>query len=223
MNRYYADNLASERLKRCYEMAPPRVKQYLAAEIEFVLGRIKPADEVLELGCGYGRVLFPLLDKVRTVVGIDTSLKSLVSAKQMLPPGDSWELMNMDAGFLGFKDQTFEVVVCIQNGLSAFSIDRRALIEEALRVTKTGGKALFSSYSARFWEERLFWFRLQADHGLIGEIDEEKTGEGVIVCKDGFQASTIGQEEFLSLTSGLGVHITITEVDGSSLFCEICV
>jgi hypothetical protein len=35
---------------------------------------------------------------------------------------------------------------------------------------------LFSTYCERFWEERLKWFEIQAQHGLIGEIDYHATG-----------------------------------------------
>lgn len=133
---YYSQKLSGERLKLCYSIAPPRVKQYLEAEVDFVLTKIKPSDKVLELGCGYGRVLL-------------------------------------------------------------------------------------SSYAERFWEDRLAWFLLQAEHGLIGEIDEENTGEGLIVCKDGFKAKTVTAQEFRILASELGLVPIVTEVDGSSLFCEL--
>ncbi|NIS63012.1 MAG: class I SAM-dependent methyltransferase, partial [Proteobacteria bacterium] len=95
------------------------------------------------------------------------------------------------------------------------------LITEAMRVTRSGKKVLFSSYSERFWEHRIEWFRIQSDHGLIGEIDYDATGDGVIVCKDGFRASTVDPDDFISLTSGFGIVPTITEVDDSSIFCEI--
>jgi hypothetical protein len=49
---------------------------------------------------------------------------------------------------------------------------------------------LFSSYSPRFWDPRLEGCRIQAEHGVVGEIDEDATGNGVIVCKDGFTAAT---------------------------------
>ncbi len=52
---YYSTHLAAERLRRCYEIAPTRVRRYLRAEIDFVLSRSGPAADVLELGCGYGR------------------------------------------------------------------------------------------------------------------------------------------------------------------------
>ena len=54
---YYKEHLAAERLQQCYQLAPPRVEQYLRAEVEFVVARLRPDDVVLDLGCGYGRTM----------------------------------------------------------------------------------------------------------------------------------------------------------------------
>lgn len=221
MDNYYKQKLSAERLRQCYEIASPRVKQYLEAEISFVLESLRPADRVLELGCGYGRVLKRLLEKAQCVVGIDTSYASLILAREEMGPTTVCRLSAMNAADLGLRDHMFDLVACIQNGISAFRTDQRRLIREALRVTRPGGKVLFSSYSHRFWDDRLEWFRRQAEQGLIGEIDRGATGNGVIVCKDGFKAATLGVEDFQSLCSDLGIVPEITEVDGSSLFCEI--
>jgi 2-polyprenyl-6-hydroxyphenyl methylase/3-demethylubiquinone-9 3-methyltransferase len=129
----------------------------------------------------------------------------------------------MNAVELGFRDREFDMVVCIQNGISAFKVNQRELMKEAIRVTHPGGIAVFSSYSERFWEGRFEWFQIQSEQGLIGEIDYDATGDGVIVCKDGFRASTVGPEEFVSLTSGFDVVPKISEVGGSSIFCELLV
>jgi ubiquinone/menaquinone biosynthesis C-methylase UbiE len=220
MSGYYDDKLSAERLKRVYETVTPRIRQYLDAEVEHVLGFIRPGDVVLELGCGYGRVLPALAAKAGSVVGIDTSFASLRLA-EATAGNVNRRLVNMDAVKLAFRDGTFNVVACIQNGISAFHVDQRALIAEAVRVTRVGGTALFSSYSDKFWGDRLEWFELQADAGLLGEIDYEKTGDGVIVCKDGFTATTVGPDEFRELTAGLNADVNITEVAGSSVFCEI--
>lgn len=66
-------------------------------------------------------------------------------------------------------------------------------------------------------------YKIQADAGLVGEIDYAKTGNGVIVCKDGFSATTMRKEQFKELTSEFDVNIKIVEVDESSLFCKITV
>jgi SAM-dependent methyltransferase len=92
----------------------------------------------------------------------------------------------MNAGQLGFPDGTFDLTLCLQNGISAFRIHPKQLLAEAVRVTRCGGTVLCSTYSAGFWKDRLNWFRIQAEHGLIGDIDEEATGDGVIVCRTAF-------------------------------------
>jgi ubiquinone/menaquinone biosynthesis C-methylase UbiE len=221
MQAYYSQKLSADHLRRCYEIAPLRVKRYLEAEIEFVLDKMKPADLALELGCGYGRALQKLAAKAKIMVGIDTSYASLRLAAETICGTPSCQLFVMNAVKLGFRDRQFDVVVCIQNGIAVFNEDQRDLIEEAVRVTRSGGKVLFSSYSERFWKDRLEWFRIQSQHGLIGEIDEEATRDGVIICKDGFKASTVSPDDFISLTSDFEINPILTEVDGSSLFCEI--
>lgn len=93
----------------------------------------------------------------------------------------------------------------------------------AVDITRPGGRILFSSYAEQFWEDRLEWFRTQAAYGLIGEIDETATGQGVIVGKDGFTVDTLNVDDFTVLTEGLGRYRNIEVVAGSSLFCEITV
>jgi 2-polyprenyl-6-hydroxyphenyl methylase/3-demethylubiquinone-9 3-methyltransferase len=222
-DRYYAEKLSAERLRRCYEIAPARVKRYLAAEAEYVASLVEPGASVLELGCGYGRLLRLLDRRPRALVGIDTSIASLRMARRDADLAGTTQLLAMDAVKLGFRGCCFDLVVCIQNGISAFHVDQRLLIEEAIRVTCAGGRVVFSSYTDAFWDERLEWFRMQAQEGLLGEIDEEATRDGVIVCKDGFRATTVGVERFRSLTAGLAESVEIFEVDGSSLICEITV
>ncbi len=223
MMSYYSDKLSAEKLKRCYDIAPPRVQQYLEAEIDHVRSRIKPGGLVLELGCGYGRVLAALAGNAARLVGIDISQSSLHMAQNYLRERDNVFLCLMNAVNLGFKTACFDIVLCVQNGISAFHVDQRALITSAVSITKPGGHVLFSSYAEEFWQERLTWFRVQSVHGLLGEIDEGKTGNGLIVCRDGFRATTVPREDFARLTENLGKRVSIEKVDNSSIFCEIMV
>jgi 2-polyprenyl-6-hydroxyphenyl methylase/3-demethylubiquinone-9 3-methyltransferase len=218
---YYAERLAGERLRACYQAAPPRVAQYLEAEIEHALACTRPAQLVLELGCGYGRILERIAPRVRGVVGIDTARESLRLARSLLRALPGLRLAAMDAARLGLRDRAFDLTLCLQNGISAFAVDPLALAREAVRVTRPGGAVLLSSYAARFWPERLAWFEAQAARGLIGEIDRAATGDGVIVCKDGFRATTVGPDGFARLAQQLGLAARIDEVDGSSLFCRL--
>ncbi|MFH1220255.1 MAG: methyltransferase domain-containing protein [Candidatus Eisenbacteria bacterium] len=223
MSGYYTENLAAERLRRVYEIAPPRIRQYLDAEVAHVVGRIRPGDTVLDLGCGYGRVLARLAAKAGRVVGIDTSLASLQMGQGLLGRCGNCRLICMDAARLGFRNHAFDLVACVQNGISAFHCDERQLVGEAVRVTRPGGAVLFSTYSPKFWDDRLKWFALQSEAGLLGEIDNARTGDGVIACKDGFTGRAVKPERFFALAADLGVDATILEIDESSIFCEIAV
>lgn len=223
MKSYYAEKLAAQRLMRCYELAPPAVRRYLSAEIEHVRTRITPGSRVLELGCGYGRILKELASDTSQLVGIDISFPSLAMARRYLVGLTNVFVAQMDAIDMGFRPGRFDLVYCVQNGISAFHVDPHRLIASALAVTASGGRVLFSSYADAFWEDRLEWFRIQASHGLLGEIDEAATGNGVIVCKDGFRATTVSPEGFAQLVQSLGRTPSVQTVAESSLFCEIVV
>jgi 2-polyprenyl-6-hydroxyphenyl methylase/3-demethylubiquinone-9 3-methyltransferase len=217
---YYAEKLSGKRLQRCYEIAPPRVLQYLEAEIDHVLGRLRQTGSVLELGCGYGRIAGRLAQVATRVVGVDTAPESMELARRLWRSAGC-EFLTMDAIDLHFPQNSFDAVLCLQNGICAFGVDELRLIEEALRVTREGGIILLSSYSDNFWPHRLAWFEAQAAEGLVGRIDHVASKDGVIVCEDGFRAGRRTPDEFRSLCSTIGVSARISEVDGSSVFCEI--
>ena len=221
MTGYYDENLSGKRLERCYDIASGRVRQYLEAEITHVLDRLRPTDTVIELGCGYGRIAWRLAEIAHRVVGIDTATQSLELAKQQNHGEIKCDFQSMDALDLHFPDNSFDTVVCLQNGICAFGADPASLLKEALRVTREGGIVILSSYSDRFWQHRLGWFEAQATEGLVGEIDLEASGDGVIVCHDGFSAGRFTPENFRTLCLSLGIKSKITEVDQSSVFCEV--
>lgn len=221
MTDYYAESLSGRRLQLCYELAAPRVRQYLEAEIRHVMSRLGPSDTVLELGCGYGRVALRLADVVQRIVGIDTAEESIEIARELASTSTNCEFLNMNALDLRFADGEFDAVICVQNGICAFGVDQVDLLRESLRVTASGGIMLFSSYSDQFWRHRLAWFEAQAAAGLVGPVDHAASGEGVIVCKDGFSAGRASPEDWRLLCSRLGCGFEIVEVDESSVFCEI--
>jgi 2-polyprenyl-6-hydroxyphenyl methylase/3-demethylubiquinone-9 3-methyltransferase len=142
-------------------------------------------------------------------------------AREFLRDIPNLQLLEMDAINLAFLDDSFDVVICIQNGISAFQVDSKRLIWQSLRVAKPGSPVLFSTYSEKFWPHRLEWFKRQAEEGLLGEIDYQETGNGVIVCKDGFKAATVSPKDFLAFAAGFNVELQLIEVDESSLFCKM--
>jgi SAM-dependent methyltransferase len=218
---YYREKLSGQRLRRCYEVASPRVLRYLEAETGCLLDGLKPGDSVLELGCGYGRVTSRIASKCRFTVGIDNAPANIGLAVELQGNRSGCSYLCMDALHTGFADASFDSVVCIQNGICAFGVDRTALLREALRITRPGGAIILSTYSDRFWPHRLAWFEAQAAGGLLGSLDYGGCRDGVIACTDGFRSGRLTPGEFRMLSDGLGVEAEITEVDDSSVFCRM--
>ena len=65
--------------------------------------------------------------------------------------------------------------------------------------------------------------RCGTDRNLTRPISLVHDGafHGVIVCEDGFRATTVGPDRFEALAARLGLVPKIVEVEGSSLFCEV--
>ena len=147
--RYYRERLSGNNLLRCYELAPPRIKQYLNAEIQFVISNLQSEDLVLELGCGYGRVMKEVSPFVSHVVGNDISKASLKLARSYMESCQNYTLFLMDASQMTFRPCSFDVVFCIQNGISAFGVNSKCLIAESKRVTKGFSRGAPGSRAAR--------------------------------------------------------------------------
>ena len=217
---YYAEKLNSQNLFKAYDTQIPRVSQYLDAEINFVKKDLTGKENVLELGAGYGRILKKLASSCNSVLGVDISEESVELGKDYLKDFPNASMVAMDVNKINL-DKKFDVILCLQNGLSAMKVNSRDFIGSLVGLLEEGGKVYFSTYSSNFWDYRLMWFKEQADKGLLGEIDYEKTRDGVIVCKDGFRAITHTEEDLRKIGEISGLTYEVEEVDGSSLFLII--
>lgn len=217
---YYSEKLNADRLFQVYQSDIPQVRAYLRAETDFVRSRLQGDERVLELGAGYGRIMKELAPYAASITGIDLSERTVELGREYLRECPNCSLLVMNAHSPVFSG-TFDGVLCLQNGLSAMKGDPENLVRQAVRLLSPGGRAYFSTYSPKFWDYRLAWFQEQARKGLLGEIDMEKTGNGIIVCKDGFTATTFGRSELERLGEISGLPFVVEEADGSSIFLTV--
>jgi 2-polyprenyl-6-hydroxyphenyl methylase/3-demethylubiquinone-9 3-methyltransferase len=207
-------------LYQVYDTSIPRVKQYLDAEIHFIQRQLTGTENVIEIGAGYGRILKELGPYAKHLLGIEISDGSVKFGREYLKDFANIRLEKMDVHKIDFIEE-FDAVLCLQNALSAVKGDALNTIHRCMRALIKGGKGYFSTYSHKFWEHRLAWFKEQADKKLLGELDSQRTKDGVIVCKDGFQAITFSERELRGFGDASGYSYEIQEVDESSLFLII--
>lgn len=216
-DNYYRSNLHAANLRDVYETKIPRIERYLGAEVEFVRGELSGTERVLEIAAGYGRILRALSASAASLVGVEISPDSVAYGSEYLKDAPNCSLRVADFHTMP-ASETFDVVLALQNALSAIKGDPEAVVKKCVAMLGENGRAYFSSYATAFWPHRLAWFEEQAAKGLIGEVDREKSGDGVLVCKDGFKATTFRREDFESLGEASGCGYRVTEVDGSSIF-----
>ncbi|MDL2263989.1 class I SAM-dependent methyltransferase [Synergistaceae bacterium OttesenSCG-928-I11] len=216
-DHYYDSNLHSMNLHEVYETKIPRIERYLDAEIEFVRGQLSGSERVLEIAAGYGRILRALSANAASLVGVELSPDSVTYGAEYLKDAPNCSLRVADVHTMPVSE-TFDVVLALQNALSAVKGDAVAVVKKCVAMLGENGRAYFSSYAENFWEHRLAWFDEQAAKGLLGEVDRERSRDGVLVCKDGFTATTFRRSDFEALGDASGCDYRVTEVDGSSIF-----
>ena len=220
---YYAKNLNACRLQDVYQTQLPAVQTYLDSEIASVRGMLSGTERVLELGAGYGRIMRELSPYCGHITGIDISEDNVAFGREYLKEAQNADLLTMDAHRIVANSfgSTFNMVLCLQNGLSAMKAEPLGFIGMMLSLLVPGGKAIISTYSEKFWQHRLAWFIEQADKGLLGEVDPKQSRDGIIVCKDGFQSRSHTPEQLTEIGRSTGYPYEIVEVQEASLFLII--
>ena len=100
--------------------------------------------DVLDIGVGGGRTTGLLAPGARSYVGVDISQEMLALARSRFPGRDLREGNAVDLA--GLADAAYDLVVFSYNGLDALDHDDRgAALAAMARVTRPGGRVLFSS------------------------------------------------------------------------------
>lgn len=108
---------------------------------------IQERSRLLEVGCGVGAELLILRDRFPglELVGVDRSASHLAAAKKLLEPAHGekvLELLIADAAELPLEDSSFDYVITIW--MLEHAEAPRAILKEALRVLKPGGKLILT-------------------------------------------------------------------------------
>jgi ubiquinone/menaquinone biosynthesis C-methylase UbiE len=128
---------------------------FTESEIDFLLGKVRLDDDILDMGCGTGRFTVPLAERARSVAGLDMSPMMLATARKKLADrGLEADLREGDMADLPFPDQSFDVVVSMLALMHIPRQDRQRVFCEVARVLRPGGRFLLGVKNTVF--ERMF-------------------------------------------------------------------
>lgn len=129
------------------DKAPELIQEFLDGEIRFITKHIKPYSSILEIGCGYGRLLRILAKNSKNVIGIDFSKKMIESSRENLKNLKNVDVILMNADNLSFKDNSFDYVVCLDASFGNMPKIEQKSLNEMKRVCKKDGEIIISVFS----------------------------------------------------------------------------
>lgn len=173
----------------------------LGYEMMAGLLELDPADELLDVACGWGEFLVVHGDQAHYVAGIDGSEAKVVLARERLADriaAGTAEVAHGDVTNLPWKDGTFTAVTC----LDAFQFfpDPKGFMAETLRVLRPGGRTLMQI--GMRWPEGTPFRYVASD--VVDIADEESLREFFANC--GF--SEVSMSYGASSRTRLGAYIS---------------
>jgi len=148
-------------------------------------------ESILEVGCGYGRLLFEIQSRVGVpLAGIDFSASQLTAARRFLPAGSQAALVLARGERLPFADRSFDMVVTsaviLHNPLPAAEAIRREVLRVARRFA-AHNEETDETYN-RYGYDTAAWYESQgialAESGPIPMDLDQRTSQFCVAVLD---------------------------------------
>ncbi len=109
---------------------------------------VTPADVVLEIGCGTGRVGAHMAARCEKWIGSDVSANMIRYAREALDSRSNVAFVQLDgSGLNGVPDTSVDVVYCTGVFMHLDEWDRFRYVQEAFRVLRPRGRVYFDNFS----------------------------------------------------------------------------
>lgn len=144
---------------------------------------------VIDIGCGTGRHLAMLRDRLRVGVGVDYELAYIIEARRQVG-GGRLHFMTADAARLPIRGR-FDVATCMTNTWGTMS-DKSGVLSEMRRCVPQGGIRLLSVFAEASVPARREWY------GRLGHQVVEQTAE-YLVTDVGFRSEHFTERRLRSL------------------------
>ena len=168
---------------------PPEIRAYLQAEIDFLSGTVVQGMTVIDVGCGTGRHLAMLGDRLRLGVGVDYEHTYVVEARGGVG-AHQLHFVTADATAIPIGVR-FDLAVCLTNTWGTMS-DKAGVLTEMRRLAPRPQTRLLSVYAEASVPPRREWYR-RLGHPVVEESPECLMTEG------GFRSEHFSEARLRSL------------------------
>ena len=153
---------------------PPEIRAFLRAEIDLLLDAIRDQMRVIDIGCGTGRHLAMLGDRLRSGIGVDYEHSYIVEAHRRAR-APHLHFLTADATAIPLV-ATFDFATCLTNTWGTMS-DKLGVLKEMRRLAPKPQTRLLSVYSEASVSPRREWYR-RLGHAVLEESTEYLMTEG---------------------------------------------
>ncbi len=185
-------NDAVEKVRKFYETfdfskiitnSPKQIQDFLDKENEWIRNHLWIGKNVLEIGCGYGRLTEKIASLAKSIAGIDYSLPLIEKSRISLVALSNISLALMDATELGFAKNIFGSVVCFNASFSNMPGIEIKVLREMKRVCKNGGEVIFSVLSEKAKKAQLENYLRLGLKIINQDKNSITTKEGLVSCR----------------------------------------
>lgn len=153
---------------------PPDVRAFFQAEIDLLNDAIAEGMSVIDIGCGTGRHLAMLRDRLRIGVGVDYELSYIIEARHHVGRG-RLHFVTADATRLPIRT-LFDLATCMTNTWGTMS-DKTSVLSEMRRCVPRAGMRLLSVFGEASVPARREWYS-RLGHQVVEETPEYLMTEG---------------------------------------------
>jgi SAM-dependent methyltransferase len=169
------DVYAAGLLNRALDPAtqPPEIQAFLRAELELLHDAVKEGMRVLDVGCGTGRHLIQLRDRLRLGIGVDYERRYITEAHRA--GARHLHFVTGDATAIPIR-AVFDFAMCLLNTWGTMT-DKAGVLREMRRLAPKPHTRLLSVFSEASVPSRREWYR-RLGHTVVEETDEYLLTEG---------------------------------------------
>lgn len=174
---------------------PPKLlEDFFTQDLTYVKCAERVGSEVLEVGCGFGRLIPAIARNAKSVTGIDFSDLQLLHAGEEINGLPNARVLKMHAEALTFPDASFDTALCMNSTLGNMPGIEQAVLNEMTRVVRRGGDVVARVF-ADTEEVRQAQYENYARLGLTNVRD---IGSAV-VSDEGFYSRRFSEETLREL------------------------